>query len=496
MQRSHGLICIVAVVLTSSAVLAAAGVEEAVSREGTVLTTTYRLEMRGVSEARADAAEKAALAEIERLRKVLDTYDAASEIRRMQLSVNRPFACSADLYAVMRACDQWRRATEGAFNADVGEVSDLWQQAGKSGQAPAPGALAEAAKRAGQSPWRMDASARTIEPLRKLNLRVGSLGKAYIINKAMDAARKAAPGARGMLLAIGGDMAFWTAPGEAGAGWDIGVADPRTPADNAPPMAMLRLANGAVASSGGYARFSEVQGKKHSHIIDPKTGQTADGVLGTTVVAKDIMLANAMSTTLCVVGPVKGLALAADNGVQCQIVDAAGKVYRSGQWPGTDARAAAGKPASAPAASAGAGWPDGFVLTCHLTINALGKKPYVAVWISDVGNTPVKPLAQWGSKAKYLKELRRWSRLDVSFRAGAVTGATRRAGVYTLTWDGTGPDGKPVKPGAYTVNVEMAAEKGNRADLAVKVECRKAPATGRLDETMASCDVRFGPAEK
>ena len=105
-----------AAVLVASSVLRAApkaatapgGVQDEVSREGTVLTTTFRLEMRGVAEAQADAAEKAALAEIERLRNVLDTYDANSEIRRMQLSVNKPFVCSADLYAVLRACAPFR----------------------------------------------------------------------------------------------------------------------------------------------------------------------------------------------------------------------------------------------------------------------------------------------------------------------------------------------------------------------------------------------------
>ncbi|MCY2929330.1 MAG: DUF2271 domain-containing protein [Planctomycetota bacterium] len=515
----RGVTGIAAVVLTAAGMLAApkattapAGVEEEISREGTALTTTYRLEMRGVSEAQADAAEKAALAEIERLRKVLDTYDATSEIRRMQLSVNKPFACSADLYAVMRACDQWRRATDGAFNADVGEISDLWEKAGKSGQAPAPAALAEAARRAGQTPWRMDAANRTIEPLRKLNLRVGSLGKAYIINSAMAAAKKAAPAAKGMLLAIGGDMTFWTAPDAAEATWEVAVADPRTPADNAPAMGTLALANGAVTSSGGYARFSVVQGKKHSHIINPKTGQSADAVLGTTVVAKDIMLANAMSTTLCVLEPAKGLALATQNGVQCQIFDAAEKVHRTSQWPGTDAPGAAGAVEKADtagraggrstpgkgAAAAATGWPDGFALNCTVTIKIGGKKPYVAAWVSDAAGNPVKALAVWGTKNKYLKDLWRWSRVDSRFRAEAsvVTSATRRAGAYTLTWDGLDADGKPVKPGPYTVNVEMAAEKGGRTDLAVKVECGKTPATGRMEGTIGSCDVKFGPAAK
>ena len=478
--------------------------EEEVSREGTVLTTTFRLEMRGVSEAQADQAEKAAIAEIERLAKILSTFDETSEIRKMQLSVNKPFVCSADLYAVVRACDQWRRATDGAFNPDVGDITELWQAAAKTGKAPDPAALAAASARVRQPLWRLDASARAVEPLRTLNLRVGSLGKAHIINKAMAAARKAAPGATGMLLAIGGDMTFWTAEGSASKGWEIDVADPRTPADNAPPMGTLTLANGAVTSSGGYARFFEVNGKKHSHIIDPKTGQTADNVLGTTVVAKDIMLANAMSTTLCVVDPARGLALAGENGVPCQIVDASGKVHRTSNWPGVDAAAApATKPDAREGVLSGAGkgtaamvgWPGGSGLTANITIKGGGKRPYGAVWVADAAGNPVRVLALWGKKSKYFKDLKRWSRLDSGFRAGAsaVTSASRQAGVYSLSWSGLDWAGQFAKPGVYSVNVELAREKGGTTDLSVKIECGKTAGTARADGAIGTCDVKFIP---
>ncbi|MEI7836694.1 MAG: DUF2271 domain-containing protein, partial [Planctomycetota bacterium] len=266
---------------------------------------------------------------------------------------------------------------------------------------------------------------------------------------------------------------------------------------------------------GGYARFFEVQGKKHSHIIDPRTGQSADGVLGTTVVAKDIMLANAISTTLCVLEPAKGLALATENGVQCQIVDADQKVHRTGNWSGVEApgvstvveKSDAGGGGAAGGAAAvggavggagGTGWPGGFGLTCNVTIKGGGKKPYGAVWVSDAAGSPVKVLALWGRKAKYYKDLKRWSKLESGFRSGAsaVTGASRQAGTYTLTWDGRDAAGKPAKPGTYTVNVELVREKGGSTDMAVKIDCRKTAETAQMDGAIGTCDVKFGPRVK
>lgn len=136
-------------------------------------------------------------------------------------------------------------------------------------------------------------------------------------------------------------------------------------------------------------------------------------------------------------------------------------------------------------------------MTAKVTVKGGGKRPYGAVWISDSAGKPVKVLALWGRKSKYFKELKRWSKLDADFRAGAsaVTSASRQAGVYTLTWNGLDTADKPVKPGTYTVNVELVREKSGPTDLAVKVDCGKTAQAARMDGAIGSCDVKFVPAK-
>lgn len=93
-------------------------------------------------------------------------------------------------------------------------------------------------------------------------------------------------------------------------------------------------------------------------------------------------------------------------------------------------------------------------------------RPYVAVWIEDEQQQPVKLLALWRKEPDWLKDLRRfWRKIGRSQDAlvDASTGATRTAGAYTLRWDGSDNQGRPLPAGHYTLLVEAAREQGGRS---------------------------------
>ena len=88
-------------------------------------------------------------------------------------------------------------------------------------------------------------------------------------------------------------------------------------------------------------------------------------------------------------------------------------------------------------------------------------------WVEDGDRFPVRTIALWFNKDRYLPELRTWYRSDRlrsmaegTDLAHSVSSATRSAGHYTLQWDGKDNQGKPVKPGKYTVYIECAREHG------------------------------------
>lgn len=93
-------------------------------------------------------------------------------------------------------------------------------------------------------------------------------------------------------------------------------------------------------------------------------------------------------------------------------------------------------------------------------------RPYVAVWVEDAQQQPVKLIALWVEKPDWLKDLRRfWRKIGRSDTAlvDAVSGATQKPGTYTLYWDGKDDQAQPLAAGQYTLLVEAAREQGGRS---------------------------------
>jgi len=217
--------------------------------------------------------------------------------------------------------------------------------------------------------------------------------------------------------------------------------------------------------------------------VDPRTGQPVDHVISSTVIASDPATAGALATAFSVLTVDESRRLAATlPGVEYMLVERNGHRVQSAGWAGFEApqlrlgATFAAKPAPAPAPvpapqAGSAAWDASMELTVHLELarldNARARRPYVAAWIEDKDKFPLKTLALWFDKTRWLPELRAWNH-DERVRAMAegnditasVASATRPPGKYTMKWDGKDNAGKPVKPGKYTVCIEVTREHG------------------------------------
>ena len=442
-----------------------------------VLGTSLDLYVSTTSEDDAKRCEAAVLDEMDRLERLLSTRDPDSEISR----VNRgeQTASSIELRDILALCDNWHARTDGAFDARLGGLVQVWRDAERKQMLPEEAQLRTLAARLHEQPLNVDA-----------------LGKAYIIDRAARAAQ-VRTGVRGLLLNVGGDV---VALGDSNAanrsGWRIGVTNPHRPEDNAPPLTRLRLRDQAVATSGAYERPVMIQGVAYSHILDPRTGQPAAGVASATVVASDAASANALATTLCVLSPEAGLQLVERTpGADCLLVGADGKVQRSSRLAEVFVKA------DTPSEK----WPDGNELAIAVTLikPTTGRKitrPYVAVWIEDADGKAVKTLGVWGHERKYLKDLSDWWKFakDDDDLIKSSTKATRAPGKYTLVWDGTNDKGKALPPGTYSVHIEVHREHGNHIHQTGKIECGEEKVMVTLDATKETgeAEVKYGPREK
>jgi thiamine biosynthesis lipoprotein ApbE len=436
---------------------------------------------------------EAVLAEIERLRGILSTYDPASEISRVSLGLQP--AAAPELRQLLAAYDAWSARTGGAVDARLGNVVRLWREAARTGRWPDPAALRAALHAPGA-------------------LNVDALGKAAIIDRAVAVARRLAPAG---LLNLGGDLRGW-----GDVTWTIGVADPVQPAENAPVLTTFPLRDAAVATSGDYARPFMLAGRAYSHLIDPRTLQPAGGTRSATVVATDCLTANALAAALSVMGP-PGAASLADLGrtLGHLLVDRAGTVSRGGIFATTAATSDSSPPqattdagpattatapgATAPVASAVAAkpaapapWPKGFQVAVNLLIGGSagkGYRPYVAFWVEDTDGRMVRTLCLLGDDTRFINHLTGWRNASRDAYYVGVTRATRPNGLYTVVWDGLDDDDRPVPQGTYRVCVELVREQGRHTSTTATVVCDDQPHTVDLAATVESgaSKVEFGP---
>ncbi len=441
-----------------------------------VLGTSMELRVAADSRAAAEGAEARVLAEIERLAKVFSTYDPDSEFSRWQARPAGPEPVSPELLAVLTASDRWRLATDGTFDPRVEALSRAWGLAARADRVPTREELAAARAAFAAPAWRLDPAAGTAERLGEAPLTLNAIAKGFIVDHACAAALDPERGVRGVMVCIGGDLRV---VGDLSR--RIGVADPRHDSETTEPLAHVELRGLALASSGGYQRKLTIGGQTYSHILDPRTGQPAGGVIASTVIAPRTVDADALATAFSVLPVEASLRLAATlPDVGCLLVTPDGRVHRGGDWRRHEVarpRLVALRrfvPDDPPAGT----WQAAVELLVKFEVNrpeganARGlRRPYVAVWIEDGDGLPVRTLVLWfqndGKGQRWLPDLRRWYRQDqVRKLAGdanvveTVARATRPPGRYEVIWDGKDDEGQPVDAGSYTLMIEAAREHG------------------------------------
>jgi thiamine biosynthesis lipoprotein len=243
------------------------------------------------------------------INRLFSTWQTNTEISAINRAAgtDTPTELSPAVKTVIAAALSISRASEGAFNPLVGSLMEVWGfGAGETEPAlPSPEALEKATLLADWRGIRLDdeKTPATIYLTRKgMKLDLGAIAKGYAVDVAYDKLTQA--GHTNILIDLGGNL---RARGEATSGrggWRTGIRDPFSEGSCA---AQFLLTNGeAVATSGNYERFVEIAGIRYAHIIDPRSGKPVTGLAGVTVVASSALLADALSTTLFVLGPEKG----------------------------------------------------------------------------------------------------------------------------------------------------------------------------------------------
>jgi len=264
--------------------------------------TTFRIVFYAPNETVAKEAARVAFARIAELNRIMSDYLDDSELMRLCKKPNEWVRVSDDLFAILGRARKLSIATDGAFDITVGPVVRLWRRARRTLELPSVDALQKALALVGYRNVELDPATNSVRlNVAGMLLDLGGIAKGY----AAEAAQRVLSGFgfSQALVAAGGDIVVTEAPPDA-KGWKIALEAPLK--DQTSPTTLL-LKNAAVSTSGDASQFVTIDGKRYSHIVDPKTGFGIVGRRAVTVIATDGAFADGYASALCVMGIEKGM---------------------------------------------------------------------------------------------------------------------------------------------------------------------------------------------
>jgi FAD:protein FMN transferase len=250
----------------------------------------------------------AALDLVEQLEAQLTVFRDTSEISRLnRWAAQRPMTVETRLYGLLKLARSLYEDTEGAFDVTAGPLSRLWGFLRRQGQLPSADDLEQVRRRVGCDKLLLDDGSQSLtfaQPDMEINL--GAIGKGYALDRCAELLDAAGVGD---YLVHGGHSSVLARGRRAGEdGWCIGVRDPLRPERR---LGRLRLRDQALGTSGAANQFFYFQGRRFGHVLDPRTGWPAEGMLAATVLAATAAEADALATALYVLGPEAAAAYAA-----------------------------------------------------------------------------------------------------------------------------------------------------------------------------------------
>ena len=282
----------------------------------------------------ANGAAKAVFDSFHRLNQILSDYDRDSELSRLSQTAGtgKATAVSPELWTVLSHGQQVAQRSEGAFDVTVGPVVRLWRRAKRQKELPPHELLEKARNSVGYRLLQLDPQRQTAKLLKPgMLLDLGGIAKGYAVDEGMEILRR--HGITRAMINAGGDIGLGDPPPER-RGWTIGVG---TLEPQGAPIQMLCLSHCAVATSGDMWQFVVIDGRRYSHIVDPRTGLALTHHRAVTVVGPTGISTDALATAVSVLDLQKGLKLIDETPGTAALIRRQGagekpQTYQSWRW--------------------------------------------------------------------------------------------------------------------------------------------------------------------
>ncbi|WP_457553602.1 FAD:protein FMN transferase [Desulfobacula sp.] len=243
------------------------------------------------------------------INKKMSMYDPGSELSLFnRQKTQTPVAVSPDFYAILLTAEKLYKMTDGAWDGTVKPLVDLWGfgTTKSAHQIPESDKIALALSKTGFRRIHIN-KGHTLSKSHDITLDLGSIAKGY----GVDAIAKlfTTSGIHDVLVEIGGEL-YGSGKNKKGKPWSVGISRPDKEFANQNIYKIIHLKNKAIATSGNYRNFFEINKKIFSHIIDPKTGFPIDNnIVSASVIADNCTFADGLATALMVMDVEKAITL-------------------------------------------------------------------------------------------------------------------------------------------------------------------------------------------
>lgn len=267
-----------------------------------------------------------AIAESKRIENLISDWIPTTQISQVNKNAGiKPVKVDKEVFELVERAIKISKLTNGAFDISYASMDKIWKFDGSMKVMPTEEAIKKSVAKIGYQNIILNPTEQTIFlKLEGMKLGLGGIGQGYIADKIKSLLFS--KGCLSGIINVSGDINAWGKQPD-GKPWTVGIVNP---VNKNKIFATFPLTDSAVETSGSYEKFVVFNGKRYSHIIDPRTGYPATGIVSVSVFAKQTEIADALATGIFVLGVDVGLDLVNQiKGVECIIVDDTGKVHSS-----------------------------------------------------------------------------------------------------------------------------------------------------------------------
>ena len=267
-----------------------------------------------------------AIIEIKRIETIISSWDVNSETSLVNKNAGiQPVKVSKELFDLINRAKIISKLTDGAFDISYASMDKIWKFDGSMTVFPDEETIQKSVTKVGYENIILDKSTQTVFlKLKGMKIGFGAIGKGYAADKAKALLIK--NGVQSGIINASGDMNTWGTQID-GSPWQVAITNPM---NKNKAFALLPLEKGAIVTSGNYEKYVLFNGKRYTHIIDPRSGIPASGIISVSVFALRAELADALATAIFVMGVEVGLnRINQLKNIECIIIDDSGNIHTS-----------------------------------------------------------------------------------------------------------------------------------------------------------------------